>query len=59
MFNFICLSSDSIILKIARILIVWLTAAPVSKKAKLEELTLKIKRSLEFLSAKDVVLNAP
>lgn len=53
-FSYNCLPTIFIIMKIERVLLLWLNAALDSKKAKLEEPTMKIKRSLEFLSSRKV-----
>jgi len=54
-FNFNCLSSDTIILKIIRMLMSWYFAAPESKKAKIEDSVTKIRRNLDFLVPRDAV----
>lgn len=55
-FNFNCLPTVSNIMKIEHMLLSWLNAAPDSKKTKVEEPTMKIKRSLEFLSSRGLAL---
>lgn len=56
-FTSTCLSTDSIIMKIDCMLLLWLIVAPNLKKVKLEELMSKIKRSLEFLTTTEAVPN--
>lgn len=59
MFTDTCLSPGAIIMKTDCMLLLWLSAAPDLKKMKLEDPMLKIKKSLDFLSTTDVVLDAP
>lgn len=54
-----CSSTATIIVKISHMVLMWLNAVPDSKRAKLEESISKIKRSLEFLSTRDVELGVP
>lgn len=58
-FTSICLSTGSIIIKIDRMLLLWFNAALDSKKEKLEESMSNIKRSLDFLTTRDMVQDAP
>lgn len=58
-FNSNCLSADSIIIKIDRMILSWYNAAPEAKKAKLDDPMTKIKRSLDFIVTRDSAVDAP
>lgn len=58
-FNSICCPTVTIIVKIEHMLLLWLSVAPDSKKARLEEPMAKVKWSLEFLSSSDPTPSVP
>ncbi|XP_039145713.1 uncharacterized protein LOC120282947 [Dioscorea cayenensis subsp. rotundata] len=58
-FSSSCASIASLIVKIIHMFLIWLNAAPDSKRAKLEEPIKKIKRSLEFVTGRDVGHHVP
>ncbi|XP_039113709.1 uncharacterized protein LOC120249266 [Dioscorea cayenensis subsp. rotundata] len=53
-FDCACSSATSIIIKIIHLVLMWINAAPDSKKAKLEEPSGKLRRSLDFLFSHDL-----
>ncbi|XP_039134190.1 uncharacterized protein LOC120271576 [Dioscorea cayenensis subsp. rotundata] len=54
-----CLLTVALILKIEHLVLSWFSAAPESKRAKLEDPMAKVKRSLEYLSSSDAIPVAP
>lgn len=58
-FNSTCIPIVSIIVKIEHVILLWMSTAPDSKKARLEEPLAKVKRSLEFLSSADPTPSVP
>lgn len=57
-FDCVCSSTTSIILKIIHVVLMWMNVAPDAKKAKLEESSGKLRRSLDFLSSRDLEQSA-
>lgn len=58
-FTSTCASTIIIIIKNVHMILMWMNAAPDSKRAKLDEPMRKIKRILEFLTSRDAELGVP